>query len=96
MKIRWVCLSVALMFSSACVAQDGAAIYKAKCAICHGADGAGKPKLGSKLIGTSKSEDAIVALLNKGGAEKGKHVKPIDGLTADQAKAVAGFVKSIK
>jgi mono/diheme cytochrome c family protein len=96
MKTRLVCLSVALMFSGAAFAQDGAAIYKAKCAICHGADGAGKPKLGSKLIGTPKSEDAIVALLTKSGAEKGKHVKPIDGLTADQAKAAAGVVKSFK
>ena len=28
---------------------DGAALYKAKCAMCHGADGAGKTPMGQKL-----------------------------------------------
>ena len=26
-------------------AEDGAALYKSKCAACHGADGAGKPAM---------------------------------------------------
>ncbi len=56
----------------------------------------GKAKLGPKLVGTTKTEDQIVAELTKGGAAKGKHVKPMDGMTADQAKAVAGFIKGMK
>jgi mono/diheme cytochrome c family protein len=96
MRNRFACLVVLTAFSSFAFAQDGAAIYKAKCAVCHGADGAGKPKLGSKLVATTKSEDTIVTLLIKGGAAKGKHIKPIDGMTADQAKAVADYVKSLR
>jgi len=37
-----------------------------------------------------------VALLTKGGAAKGIHVKPMAGVTADSAKTVAAYVKSLK
>jgi mono/diheme cytochrome c family protein len=77
-------------------AQDGSALFKAKCAMCHGADGQGKPKLGPKLAATTKSEGEIVALLSKGGAAKGIHMKPMAGIDAAQAKAVAAFVKTLK
>ena len=77
-------------------AEDGSALFKAKCAMCHGADGQGKPKMGAKLAGTAKSEDQIIQLLIKGGAEKGIHIKPMNGFSADQAKAVAAYVKSLK
>jgi len=90
-------VSVALIsFATAAFAQDGTAIYKTKCALCHGADGQGKAKIGPKLAGTTKTVDQIVALLTKGGASKGIHIKPINGLQADQAKAVAGHVKGLK
>jgi mono/diheme cytochrome c family protein len=75
-------------------ADDGAGIYKAKCAACHGADGAGK--MGPKLAGTSLSADQITDLLTKGDdARKAPHKKPVS-LPADDAKAVAGYVKSLK
>ncbi len=93
-SIVWVIAMVT--FSGAALAQDGAALYKTKCEICHGADGMGKPKLGVKLVGTTRTEDQIVTELTKGGAAKGKHVKPMDGMTGDQAKAVAGFIKGMK
>lgn len=96
MKHRILFAIVMVTFSSVALAQDGAPIYKAKCAICHGADGMGKVKLGPKLVGTTKTEDQIVNELTKGGAAKGKHVKPMDGMTSVQAKAVAGFVKNMK
>lgn len=96
MKSRVAAFALLTIFSSMAWAQDGAAIYKTKCAVCHGADGMGKPKVGPKLAGTSKSEDQIVVLLTKGGAEKGIHIKPMNGLQPDQAKAAGGFVKGLK
>ena len=48
-----------LIFSSLSWSEDGAAVYKAKCAMCHGAAG-------------------------------------VKGVTDEQAKAVATFVKSLK
>jgi mono/diheme cytochrome c family protein len=76
-------------------AQDGGATYKAKCAACHGADGAGK--IGPALKGSSLSTDQIVDLLTKGNdAKKAPHKKGLSGLSADDAKAVAAFVKTLK
>jgi mono/diheme cytochrome c family protein len=76
-------------------AADGAATYKAKCAMCHGPNGEGK--VGPALKGTSLTADQIVDLLTKGNdAKKVPHKKPISGLAADDAKAVADYVKSLK
>ncbi len=36
-------------FSLVAVGQDGAATFKAKCAMCHGPDAAGKTVMGTKL-----------------------------------------------
>jgi mono/diheme cytochrome c family protein len=102
MKSRaWVlvCLVVALCVVAALPqpawAEDGAAIYKAKCAACHGAEGQGK--MGPALKGTSLSEDQIVNVLTKGDeAKKAPHKKALSGLSADDAKAVATYVKSLK
>jgi mono/diheme cytochrome c family protein len=76
-------------------AEDGAAIYKAKCAMCHGAGGEGK--VGPALKGTKLSASDISGLLTAGAAgKKAPHSKPVGGLTADQATAVAGYVKTLK
>ncbi len=85
-----------LAFSSLGLAQeDGAATYKSKCAACHGPNGEGK--IGPALKGTSVSADDIVAMLTKGNeAKKAPHKKALAGLTEAQAKAVAGYVKSLK
>lgn len=76
-------------------AEDGAAIYKAKCAMCHGA--AGEGKMGPSLKGEKLSAADITAMLTTGAAgKKAPHSKPVSGLTADQATAVAGYVKTLK
>jgi len=86
---------VAFMSGMVFAAEDGAAIYKAKCAMCHGATGEGKS--GPALKGTSMSADQIADALLKGApGKKAPHGKPVAGLTADQAAAVASYVKSLK
>lgn len=75
-------------------AADGAATFKAKCAACHGPEGQGK--IGPKLAGTALSADQIVDVLTKGDeAKKAPHKKPVLP-AADDAKAVADFVKTLK
>lgn len=85
-----VLAALAMMMSTAAFAQDGATLYKTKCAACHGA--AGEGKMGPSLK-TSKAniEDVIL----KGGM-KGPHAKAISGLTEDQAKSIAAFVAGLK
>lgn len=76
-------------------AQDGAATFKGKCAGCHGADGQGK--IGPALKGTSVSQDQIADLLTKGDdGKKVPHKKAMSSLSADDAKAVAAYVKTLK
>jgi len=90
-----VVISLSVLIALPAFAADGAATYKAKCAGCHGADGQGK--VGPALKGTSLSADQIVDLLTKGNdARKAPHKKDISGLSADDAKAVAEYVKSLK
>jgi cytochrome c553 len=96
MKSSFAVLALLAVLSSAAWAQDGASIYKAKCANCHGTEGQGKGKALPKLVGTTKSEDEIVVVLTKCGATKAPHSKPMAGMQNDQAKAVAAFVKAMK
>ena len=96
-KMLVVLLVIAVSASMAlpAFAQDGAATYKAKCAGCHGPEGQGK--VGPALKGTSLTDAQIADLLTKGeDAKKAPHKKAIGGLSADDAKAVATFVKSLK
>lgn len=82
-----VLVAMAMMMSTAALAEDGAALYKAKCAMCHGA--AGEGKMGPKIKGSTK----VVDVINNGGLTKAPHTKPIAGVTPDQAKAIADFLK---
>jgi cytochrome c553 len=80
-------------------AQDGAATYKAKCAMCHGATGT--PSAGmAKAMGIKPASDPAIQALTvdqisatvKNG--KGK-MKPVAGLSDGDIKAVAGYFKSL-
>jgi mono/diheme cytochrome c family protein len=90
--------AVLLIGATAAWAADGAALYKSKCAGCHGANGEGKPAIKAPAVkGTSLDADAIVAHITKGEAtSKAPHNKGIAGLTDDQAKAIAEYIKTLK
>jgi len=76
-------------------AEDGAALYKTKCAMCHGAMGEGK--VGPSLQKTSLTEKQIADLISNGAAgKKAPHSKGVAGVTADQATAIATYVASLK
>ncbi|MFZ0197802.1 MAG: cytochrome c [Candidatus Sulfotelmatobacter sp.] len=93
--VLFVILAIAVSVSMPAFAQDGAATFKAKCAGCHGPEGQGK--IGPALKGTSLTADQITELLTKGNdAKKPPHKKALSGLSADDAKAVAEYVKSLK
>jgi mono/diheme cytochrome c family protein len=77
-------------------ADDGVAIYKTKCAACHGADAAGKPtaKIPS-LIGddVKKVSDAD---LSKVITSTAKHPAGVKGLSEDEVKAVVTYIRSLQ
>ena len=84
--------SVSMLAWMQAPAQDGGALYKTKCAMCHGDQGQGKPPAFPKVAGSAKVSD----VLTKGGEAKAPHIKPMSTLTPAQAAAVAAFVKTLK
>ncbi|ABF42829.1 cytochrome c, class I [Candidatus Koribacter versatilis Ellin345] len=78
-------------------ADDGAALYKKKCAHCHGASGEGKPAMKAPALkGTALDAGAVADQITKGKAgSKAPHTKGISGVTDDQAKAIAAYVKGL-
>ena len=81
---------LALTMSTAAFAADGAALFKAKCSGCHGANGEGK--MGPKIAGNT----AVADVLTNGGKTKAPHTKPFANLTADEVKAIADYVAGLK
>jgi mono/diheme cytochrome c family protein len=99
-KLRFaVPLAAVSMIAGAALssAQDGAALYKSKCAACHGPTGEGKPAMKAPALkGTSLDSAKIVDHLLKGEpTSKPPHNKGISGFKEPQAKAVADYVKTL-
>lgn len=89
-------------FSNFVYAQDdAAALYKAKCQVCHGADGKGDTPAGQKL-GVKDFHSPEVARMSDAelieAIQKGKGKMPgYEGkLTPDQIKALVKYVRSLK
>ena len=87
-----------LLVSSLSSAADGAALYKSKCAGCHGAAGEGKSSIKAPALkGTTLETGQIVQHLTKGEpTSKAPHNKGMAGMTDEQATAIAEYVKSLK
>lgn len=82
-------------------AGDGAAIYTAKCAMCHGADGAGKPaaKIPSLISDESKTKsDADITdyIANGGPSKKASHAFATKGMTPEQIKDAVAAVRALQ
>jgi len=77
-------------------AEDGAALYKAKCAMCHGPDATGKPAAKIPSLISDEAKKTSDADLAKAVTEKAKHPAPVKSLTPDQVKAVVSYVRSLQ
>jgi mono/diheme cytochrome c family protein len=86
-----------LLTSGLAWAADGTALFKSKCSNCHGPSGEGKPAMKAPALkGTAMSAADIQALLTKGvSGKRAPHGKGVSGLNAEQAKAIADYVKSL-
>jgi mono/diheme cytochrome c family protein len=95
MKRYIMVLAALAVMSSLGWAEDGAALYKSKCAMCHGAAGEGKS--GPSLQKTAMTQAQVDELLTKGAAgKKAPHAKAMASLSAEQATAVSTFVATLK
>jgi len=99
--VATIAVALFILVPSLSWAEDGAAIFKAKCAVCHGADGAGKPA--AKIPGlvsddAKKLSDADLTdfIANGGPSKKATHAFASKGLTPDQIKAVVSAVRDLQ
>jgi len=74
------------------VQDDAASLYKSKCFACHGATA-------EKKFDATKADDELIQTTLKGKKmEKPPNMPGFEekGITADQAKALVAFMKSLK
>jgi cytochrome c6 len=106
-RINLVCgvmltiLAVGLaLWSTPAAADDAAATYKAKCAMCHGADGKGDTQVGKKMgihdfaspeVQKMNDEELIAA------TTKGKNKMPSyeNKLSAAQIKELVAYIRQL-
>ncbi len=77
-------------------ADDGANIYKAKCAACHGTDAAGKPAAKIPSLVSDEVKKASDDDLSKSITEKPKHPGMVKTLPPDQVKMVVQYVRTLQ
>lgn len=103
MKSKTVVLVAGFVLATglAAVAADGAAAFKAKCAMCHGADGSGNTAMGKNMglkdLGSSdvqsKSDADLITLISKG---KGKMPGYAGKLSDDDIAATVKYLRTLK
>jgi len=87
-----------LLVGSIALAADGAAIFKAQCAKCHGESGQSDTTIAKAMKVPALAGDANVQKMSEGdvvGRIKGnaKHPPTIKSLSDENAKAVAAYIK---
>ncbi len=94
-------LLFALVLVPVALAEDGAALFKGKCAMCHGPDGAGQTTMGKNLklrdLGSAdvqKQTDAELTKITSDG--KGKMPAYKAKMTAAEIDAVVKFLRTFK
>ena len=92
--------AVMLFAQSNASAEDGAALFKAKCAICHGANAEGKPAmkapaLKSPDVKKMSEADLTTAIAEGGKAKKATHAFGAKGVTPEQVKALVGYIQGL-
>jgi mono/diheme cytochrome c family protein len=101
LKASLAMLVMALAFSSFTFADAGGDIFKAKCAPCHGATGAGDTTMGKNLkvrdLGSAEvqnqTDEQLAAIVTSG---KGKMPAYGTKLSKEQIGEVVKFIRTLK
>jgi mono/diheme cytochrome c family protein len=102
---KWIrCAMVCAILSANSAAQDGAVLFKSKCAPCHGPDAKGKPQtkipslLSKKVTGMSDADikDMIASRTNGEIEKDANHTKMKQHLTSDEANALLKYIRSLQ
>ena len=87
---------LALCAATAWGAEEGPALYKSKCAMCHGGKGEGKPAIKAPALKGAKRDTKEIVERIAGGfsGSKAPHNKGM--VSEEQARAVADYIKTLK
>jgi mono/diheme cytochrome c family protein len=96
-RVSFLVASLVVLPTQSWGAEDGAALYKSKCAVCHGASGEGKPAMKAPALrGRPLTANQITERILKGIAtSKAPHNKGMSGISNAQAGAISEFVKTL-
>lgn len=99
-------MAVTLSLAFVAQAEDVKEVYAKECAKCHGADGKGDTKMGKKLgakdytdakVQADMKDDKAFKAIKEGMKEGDKTLmKPSEGISDDQIKALVNFMKTFK
>lgn len=100
MAILLVVTVAALLTAPVVLAADGAALFKAKCATCHGADGSGQTAMGKTMkvrdLGSAEVQKQTDKELYAWTAEgKGKMPAYKSKLSAEEINALVAHMRSM-
>ncbi len=96
MLVMTIAVALFILIPNLSWAEDGAAIYKAKCAMCHGPDAAGKPAMKAPSlisdVEKKKSDDDLAKAITA----TVKHTPAVKSLAAGDVKAVVAYIRSLQ
>ena len=96
MLVMTIAVALFILIPNLSWAEDGAAIFKGKCAMCHGADAAGKPAMKAPSLISDEAKKKSDADLTKAVTGTAKHTPAVKALGADDVKAVVAYVRSLQ
>src|SRR5947209_8258718 len=93
-------LAALALATASFAADEGAAMFKSKCAMCHGPDGSGKTMMGEKLKipdlhsadVQKKTDDELKAIIGKG---KDKMPGYEGKLSKEQIDSLVGYIRDL-
>jgi mono/diheme cytochrome c family protein len=95
-----ILFTIAIWDAPLATAQDAAAIYKAKCAVCHGVHGKGDTPAGKKLGAHDLTAPEVRRLPDSDliqVVEKGKKMPAYEGkLKPEEIKALVAYIRELE
>jgi mono/diheme cytochrome c family protein len=95
MFILAIAFAVVLSLPSSAQAQDAGALYKSKCAMCHGADGMKAAGHDLSSAAVQKESDADLAAVITDGKPP-KMPKYGDKLKPEEIKGLVAYIRTLK
>ena len=101
LKYAAICCLAATIVTPAFAQNSGADTYKAKCAMCHGADGMGATPAGKAMKAVPFNDPAVVKASDTeliAAVKNGKNKMPpnVGKLTDDQIKSVVAYLRTLQ